>query len=209
MGQYSAPTALGRRERKKLATQLSIINVAMTLFKQQGFNQTSMEQIAELSDVSKATLYKYFPVKEAIIAAYWQEEVKNSREELQQIIDQFPDTRTRLEALYRSFMSRIMQSRELYEIYISYRMQHITKPQINETLRSGVAENAAAVLQAGQQSGEIRTDLPLKLLVGNLEMLSVIQSMAWLRHPESFSVEASSKMFTELFLNGASNHATQ
>jgi AcrR family transcriptional regulator len=209
MVQHTAPTTLGRRERKKLATQLTIIKIAMALFKQQGFNATSMEQIAELSDVSKATLYKYFPVKEAIIATYWQEEVKNSRDELQRIIDHFPDTRTRLEALYRSFMSRIMESRELYEIYISYRMRHITNPQINETLRSGVAENAAAVLQAGQQSGEIRTDLPLKLLVSNLEMLSVIQAMAWLRHPEAFSVESSSKMFTELFLNGASNHAKQ
>ena len=202
-------TPVGRRERKKRATQLTIIEVAMGLFKQQGYSQTSMEQIAELSDVSKATLYKYFPVKEAIIAAYWQEEVKNSRNEVQVIIELFPDTRSRLEALYRSFMTRIMESRELYEIYISYRMQHLANAEINEKLRSGVAENAATVLQAGQQSGEIRTDLPMKLLVGNLEMLSVMQAMAWLRHPESFSVDITSKMFTELFLNGASSHAKQ
>jgi AcrR family transcriptional regulator len=48
----------------------------MDLFKQQGFNETSMEQIAEESDIAKVTLYKYFEVKEAIIAAYWQERIK-------------------------------------------------------------------------------------------------------------------------------------
>jgi AcrR family transcriptional regulator len=110
---------VSRRERKKQATRLTIINVAMDLFKQQGFHNTAMEQIAERSDVSKATLYKYFAVKEAIIAAYWQEEVKNSRDALQRIIHQYPDTRSRLEAAFRFFMSHIMQSRELYEIYIS------------------------------------------------------------------------------------------
>ena len=132
---HNKPPALGRRERKKRATHLTIIKVAMGLFKQQGFQQTSMEQIAEQSDVSKATLYKYFAVKEAIIAAYWQEEIKNSQDELRQIIHDHADTRSRLEAAYRSFMSRIMQSSELYEIYISYRMQHITHPEINEKLR--------------------------------------------------------------------------
>lgn len=206
MEQNALPTS-GRRERKKRATRLTIIHAAMDLFSKQGFHQTSMEQIAEHSDVSKATLYKYFAVKEAIIAAHWQEQIKQSRGELQQIIQRHPDTRTRLEALYRSFMSRIMESRELYEIYISYRMRHINSPDINEKLRSGVAENAAAVIAAGQKSGEIRTDIPLELLVSNLEMLSVMQAMAWLRYPDKFSVQASSKLFTELFLNGAASHA--
>lgn len=200
-------STLSRRDRKKLATRLTIIEVAMSLFKQQGFYETSMEQIAEQSDISKATLYKYFEVKEAIIAAFWQEEIKNSRDELQQIITNNPDTRARLEAAFRVYMQHIMQSRELYEIYISYRMAHITKPHINEKLRSGVADNAAAIIKVGQESGEIRTDIPLKVMVGNLELLSMMQSIGWLRYPDQFSLDYSSRMFAELFLNGAANHA--
>ena len=200
-------STLSRRDRKKLATWLTIIEVAMSLFKQQGFYETSMEQIAEQSDISKATLYKYFEVKEAIIAAYWQEEIKNSKDELRQIITNNPDTRSRLEAAFRVYMRHIMQSRELYEIYISYRMAHINKPHINDKLRSGVAENTAAIIQAGQESGEIRTDIPLQVMVGNLELLSLMQSMGWLRYPEQFSLDDSSKMLAELFLNGAANGA--
>jgi AcrR family transcriptional regulator len=200
---------LSRRERKKLATRLTIIEVAMSLFEQQGFHNTSMEQIAEQSDISKATLYKYFEVKEAIMAAYWQERIKNSKDRLQQLITNNADTRSRLEAAFRGMMQYIMQSRELYEIYISYRMAHITKPDINEKLRSGSAESAAAILRAGQESGEIRTDIPLKVMVGNLELLTLMQSMMWLRYPEQFDLNESSKMFAELFLNGAANHAKQ
>jgi len=200
-------SVLGLRERKKHATQLAIIKKAMDLFKSQGFQDTSMEQIAEQSNVAKATLYKYFPVKEAIIAAHWQEELKNSQDEFQKILVKYSDTRSRLEAAYGFIISHVMQSRELYEIYISYRLQHITSPQINKALRSGVAENIATIIDAGQKSGEIRTDMPLELLVSNLELLSVIQAMVWLRYPDQFSVEATSKMFTALFLDGAANHA--
>ena len=55
MGQSNIST-LNRRDRKKLATRLTIIEVAMSLFKQQGFHETSMEQIAEHSDISKLPL---------------------------------------------------------------------------------------------------------------------------------------------------------
>jgi hypothetical protein len=36
-----------------------------------------------------------------------------------------------------------------------------------------------------------------------------MQSMAWLRYPEQFNLDESSKMFAELFLNGAANDAKQ
>ena len=202
-------SALGLRERKKQATQLAIIKTAMDLFNVQGYQETSMEQIAEQSEVAKATLYKYFPVKEAIIAAHWQEELKNSQEEFQQIIINFADTRSRLEAAFGFIIARVMQNRELYEVYISYRMQHITSPEINKSLRSGIAANIAAIIDEGQKSSEIRSDMPLEMLVSNLEMLSVLQAMVWLRYPDQFSVEATSKMIAQLFLDGAAKNAKQ
>jgi len=195
-----------RRERKKAAMHAKMIDVAMSLFKSQGFHDTSMEHIAEQCDVAKATLYKYFPVKEAIIAAYWQQEVKNSRPVLDKIIAKYPDTRTRLEGLFTQYMQLIMESRELYEIYLSYRLQHLPDPEANAKLRSGAEDNALIIIRAGQQSGELRSDMPDQLLAGNLEMLSMMQAIMWLHHPEKFSLKSISKMLTDLFLNGAMNH---
>ncbi len=199
-------TPSNRRERKKAAMRIKIIDVAMSLFKSQGFHDTSMEYIAEQCDIAKATLYKYFPVKEAIIAAYWQQEIQKTRAGLDQIIAKHPDTRTRLERLFTQYMQRIMESRELYEIYIRYRLQHLPNPEANAKLRSGAEENALIIIRAGQQSGELRRDIPDRLLAGNLEMLSLMQAIMWLHHPEAFSLTSISKMLTDLFLNGAMNH---
>jgi len=201
-------TGPGLRERKKQAVRLTIIKVAMGLFGRNGYLQTTMEHIADRSDVSKATLYKYFPVKEAIIAAHWQEDIKNSQQAFHQIIQDYAHTRMRLEAAYRFMMTRIMQNREVYEVYLSYRLQHMTNSKINKELRSGIAEILTVIIAAGQKMGDIRNDIPLEILLGNLEMLSVIQALAWLQFPDQFSVDAGSKMFTDLFLNGAASHAS-
>jgi AcrR family transcriptional regulator len=57
----------GLRERKKQATRLAIRDAAMTLFEQQGFAQTTFDRIADAADVSRATVFSYFPTKEEIV----------------------------------------------------------------------------------------------------------------------------------------------
>ena len=57
----------GLRERKKAATRLAIRDAAMALFEQHGFAHTTFDRIAEAADVSRATVFSYFPTKEEIV----------------------------------------------------------------------------------------------------------------------------------------------
>ena len=57
----------GLRERKKRATRASIHEGAMRLFADQGFHGTTIDEIAETADVSRATVFSYFPTKEEIV----------------------------------------------------------------------------------------------------------------------------------------------
>jgi len=58
---------LGLRERKKIKTRETIQWHAIRLFKEQGYNETTVEQIAEAAEVSPSTFFRYFPTKESII----------------------------------------------------------------------------------------------------------------------------------------------
>lgn len=65
----SEPASLGLRERKKLRTRETIRSEAMRLFVEQGYAETSIEQIAEAAEVSPSTFFRYFPSKERVVLA--------------------------------------------------------------------------------------------------------------------------------------------
>lgn len=48
-------------------TRLDIVRIATVLFREQGFDDTTMTEIAEAAGVARRTLYRYFPTKEDIV----------------------------------------------------------------------------------------------------------------------------------------------
>ena len=65
--QVVRPTGAGRRERKKQETRERILESGVALFAVQGYDATTMEQIGERADVSRATVFNYFARKEGIV----------------------------------------------------------------------------------------------------------------------------------------------
>src|SRR2546425_12630239 len=61
------PIAQGLRERKKQKTKEAIQREAMRLFQEQGYDETTIEQIASAADISPSTFFNYFPTKEDVV----------------------------------------------------------------------------------------------------------------------------------------------
>jgi AcrR family transcriptional regulator len=58
---------LGLRERKKIKTREAIRTAMYALVKEQGYDATTIDQIAERAEVSPSTVFRYFPAKEDIV----------------------------------------------------------------------------------------------------------------------------------------------
>ncbi|MET7485124.1 helix-turn-helix domain-containing protein [Streptomyces sp. NPDC005538] len=58
---------MGLRERKKLETARRIVRTAIALFIEHGFDNVSVQEIADASDVSKMTVFNYFGTKEDLV----------------------------------------------------------------------------------------------------------------------------------------------
>lgn len=59
-----------RRERKKLETRMRILDAALSLMAERGYDAVKVEHIAARADIANATFFLHFPTKASLLAAF-------------------------------------------------------------------------------------------------------------------------------------------
>lgn len=191
----------GRIERKKKETRQKIVKVAMELFQRQGFNNTTMEQIAEEADVARKTLYNHFPVKEAIVDDYVRGISKESTQEAFETLQNLPDTRSRLLDTLDKVYEWVEINPEIIGISLGYRLKNMYQ---GAGYSSGGSQSLIAeIISLGQQAGEIRQDIEAKLLVKQLDVLRGVVVLDWLNDSSKVELRKEMAKLVDLFLDGA------
>ncbi|WP_371105955.1 MULTISPECIES: TetR/AcrR family transcriptional regulator [Streptomyces] len=95
----------GLRERKKQRTHAAISEAAITLFLEHGFNQVSVAQVAEAAEVSKRTLFAYFPAKEDLVV----HRLADHETESARVVRARPPRTTPLTALREHFLKGLRE----------------------------------------------------------------------------------------------------
>lgn len=199
---------LSRVERRQAETKKKVIKVAMRLINEQGFDATTMEQIAEESDIAKGTLYNYFPAKEAIISGYIYETLKGQHQERLELLSELPDTRARMRYMFHELIAGIKRQKDIFERYLVYQMQQIISLREPEDLeKSGVYQLGGEIIRLGQQQGEIRDDVLVVALQDLFEFSLIEVAKQFYMDPDNFDADRVIEQCIDLFLNGTGRRA--
>ncbi|WP_406463683.1 TetR/AcrR family transcriptional regulator [Streptomyces sp. NBC_00111] len=90
----------GLRERKKQLTYQAVSEAAISMFLERGFDKVSVAEVAAAADISKPTLFRYFPSKEDLVLHRF----ADHEDESARVVSGRPDGLSPLEALRHHFL---------------------------------------------------------------------------------------------------------
>ncbi|MCU0755467.1 MAG: TetR/AcrR family transcriptional regulator [Xanthomonadales bacterium] len=175
-----------RRERKRDQTADHLSATAYRLFDAHGYDAVAMEQIAEAADVAKATLYKYFPVKEALIAHRFRLDIAAGMAERAAALADHTSFEARMRYLLRESAVWHAERRVYLPHYIRFLTDEARRGEPvpgAAPARSDGRAILAALFRAAQQAGEIDARQPAEQLAMSFEFLLFAAVTGWLAEP--------------------------
>ena len=152
------------RERNKQKVTQRIIAAAMELFKAKGCQQTTMDDIADKAEISRGTLFNYFPSKDALLLPWGQEILQQYvQPKLTAYLDTQPSTIQVLQFLFAGMSENFPASPDVIRAFMDEALKPKNKPHM-DLARTGTLGIIAQVLRYGQARGEVRTDIPLETM---------------------------------------------
>jgi AcrR family transcriptional regulator len=172
---HRVTTSTGLRQRKSIAAKLAFFQAAVTLFREKGYDETSVDEIADRAGFSRATFFNHFGTKEGVLRYYGQmlaERVEQSLAEMDQDVSPLK----RIECLLRVMLAEAEQSREELRVVYRYRSRDPDHLDGLTASRRKVWDLTSRLVAEAQQQGEVRRDLSARELAAHL--LSIYQGAA-------------------------------
>lgn len=179
------------RERNRRRVLQRILRAAFELFCSTGYDRTTMDAIAEKAEVSRGTLFNYFPSKGALLLPFMKElYLKHVQPEVIPYLETQPTTLQALRFLFMSIYEHILTFQGIDRALQQELLHpHPGKTDINSG--TGFLDNLRAILEYGQKRGEVRSDIPLEKLVRYVAMLyiSLFSQQVEQNAPANYGVE--------------------
>jgi len=199
--------AADKREEYAEARREQILEAALKVFSDGGFAETTMDAVALAVGVSKASLYNYFPTKDALLQALVQRfSLLPELSELIEGIRSLPAERA-IPTLVGQIWPRLRERRELARILVREVQSFPDRARAyTERVRIPAFRAFADYLQARMDRGELAARDPIasaQCLFGMIWSFLLSQELMGERELHPFSDEEVVTVISQLFLRGA------
>jgi AcrR family transcriptional regulator len=144
----------------RAAVRDATLDATAALVAEHGLTAVTMSQIAKQTGIGRATLYKYFPDVDAILAAWHERQITAHLRELAEVRDRPGDARQRLEAVLTSYALNSHAHHGGEVAAVMHRGEHVARA--HQHLRDFIAQ----LIIEGTAAGQLRADVPPDELAG-------------------------------------------
>jgi len=187
--------ALGRRELNKLQCRQRILKASRRLFSSRGYEETTIEEVAEQAGISKATLYNYFPGKESLLIGIAEAELA--------------DVRQLISGKLRNEPSSLVKLRQVMELFVLDSIPYISLSRKISYLNSCEGSPLYAtrldmicilhsLVKEAQAQGELRADVSADDITDILMSIYLMALFQWPHiagYSEAFCLEKLHRFF--------------
>ncbi|MGW3283540.1 TetR/AcrR family transcriptional regulator [Streptomyces sp. NPDC001002] len=172
---------MGLREIKMERTRQLIADTAIALFDEQGFDATTVEQIAAAAEVGPRTVYRYYPTKEALVVRFTEEALHTALAELRGLPAEVPLPQALfqvVDSVRRTIEDDAERRKAVYRIIVRTRSLHAELRAVNWLWRESLAE------EIRRRTGGRTTETVAALAAANVAAVVEIAVAEWARSDE-------------------------
>jgi AcrR family transcriptional regulator len=197
---------MGLRDDKKRQQRREILEEAIGLFRERGYDETRVQDIIERVRISEATFFNYFPTKDALLEEYAIARVEAYAQLLRvEVEDGARGVAERIRDLLRIMATGIEQEDREFMALVATRSRLFFGGKGGMFERKVLAQALLArLLEEGQARGEIRRDADPELLAESLAGAYTFAIVNWLtfRWEDSGPLRARLLQVADVFLDG-------
>lgn len=170
----------GLREQKKKETRAAIMEAALALFGERGYENTSISTLAKEAGIGKGTVYSYFSSKSEILLAFCEDELDCLHLELQRTIPADAPLEEKLLHIFMYEFRYVTKNKGFGRTL----MREVIFPKELTIEKSRAIEERfiqffVIMFTEAQTRGQLRRDIDLTMTCGHFYALYLMSLSAW------------------------------
>jgi AcrR family transcriptional regulator len=169
----------GLRERKKVRLRQQIIDTSIRLFRKRGYENTRIDDIVQILEISQPTFFRYFPSKDAVLREVGRRGFVCMKEHLETELSSKASTAERLREMYHTMAREVESDRPLWRaVVLSGAMDPVRSPEMRQP-EEIAARLLREILAEGQKRDQITRAFPVVHLAEFMEALYTTLVRHW------------------------------
>ena len=159
-----------RKERERKRRKDQILNAAISLIEEQGFEKTTMDEIADRAELSKGTLYLYFKDKSTLHHAIKKRGLSSLHTHFLEIIQEDKKGAELVKNMMTTFLEFITEHASFTQAMMIYEQSNKSQPNEHQVvedcrhLKNELLMLIVRSIQIGIQDGSIKTEMAPKVI---------------------------------------------